>query len=92
VFLGTKGQIRFGFWRKVTEVYLTEPFGDLPAREWIKREGESAGWVDFHNAFAAAVRAGQTPPVTGEDGRKALEIVLAVYRAAETGAPVRLPL
>jgi len=91
-FLGTKGQIRFGFWSKATEVYLTEPHGDIPAREWFRREQESAPWVDFHNAFAAAVRSGQTPPVTGEDGRKALEVVLAVYRAAETGAPVTLPL
>ena len=92
VFLGTKGQIRFGFWRKVTEVYLAEPFGDLPAREWIKRETGNDAWVDFHNAFAAAFRAGQTPPVTGEDGRKAIEIVLAIYRAAETGQPVALPM
>jgi predicted dehydrogenase len=91
-FLGTKGQIRFGYWNKVTEVYLTEPHSDLPAREWIRREQESAPWVDFHNAFAAAVRARQTPPVTGEDGRAGLEVALAIYRAAETNAPVRLPL
>ena len=92
VFLGAKGQIRFGFWRKVTEVYLTEPFGDMPAREWIKRETGGDAWVDFHNAFAAALRAGQTPPVTGEDGRKAIEIVLAIYKSAETGQPVKLPM
>jgi predicted dehydrogenase len=92
VFLGTKGQIRFGFWRRVTEVYLTESYGDLPAREWIKQETGGDAWVDFHNAFAAALRAGQTPPVTGEDGRKAIEIVLAIYKSAETGHPVTLPM
>jgi predicted dehydrogenase len=30
--------------------------------------------------------------VPGEEGRKAVEIVLAIYRAAETGQPVPLPL
>ncbi len=30
--------------------------------------------------------------VTGADGRDALELVLAIYRSAESGAPVRLPL
>jgi len=30
--------------------------------------------------------------LTGADGRDALELVLAVYRSAEIGAPVTLPL
>ncbi len=30
--------------------------------------------------------------LTGEDGRDALELVLGVYRSAETGQPVDLPL
>ena len=92
VILGAKGQLRFGFWRKVTEVYLTESFRDLPAREWIKHATEGDAWVDYHTAFAAAIHAGQTPPVTGEDGRKAIEIVLALYKSAETAQPVTLPM
>jgi predicted dehydrogenase len=92
VFLGAKGQIRFGFWRKVTEVYLTEPYRDLPAREWIKHETDGDAWVDYHTAFAAAIHAGQAPPVTGEDGRKAVEVVFAIYKSAETGHPVKLPM
>jgi len=30
-------------------------------------------------------------PITGHDGLKAVEVALGAYRAAETGAPVRLP-
>jgi predicted dehydrogenase len=99
VIVGTKGQIRLGFWNKLTEVYLTEAFTgaaysdaptSLPAREWVKWEQESVAWVDFHNAFAAAVREGRTPPVTGEDGRAALVTILAIYQSAETGSPVTL--
>src|SRR5262249_2030387 len=32
------------------------------------------------------------PMVAGEDGRSAVEIILAVYRSARTGQPVTLPL
>jgi predicted dehydrogenase len=30
--------------------------------------------------------------LTGEDGRDALELVLAVYKSAETGQPIDLPI
>ena len=35
---------------------------------------------------------GKTPAVSGEEGRKSIEIVIAVYRSAQTGRPVKLPL
>jgi predicted dehydrogenase len=35
---------------------------------------------------------GEAPRVSGAEGRDALELVLAVYRSAETGTPVTLPL
>jgi len=37
-----------------------------------------------------AVDAGREPAVTGESGRAALEIVLAVYESSRTGRPVSL--
>jgi predicted dehydrogenase len=37
-----------------------------------------------------AVDAGREPAVTGENGRAALEIVLAVYESSRTGRPVSL--
>jgi predicted dehydrogenase len=43
-------------------------------------------------AFAHSVAASEPPPVTGRDGRAAVEIILAAYRSAATGQPVRLPL
>lgn len=43
------------------------------------------------NEFCAAIREQREPAVTGFDGHKALEVVLAAYRSAETGQPVRLP-
>ena len=39
--------------------------------------------------FVDAIRQGRSPAVTGEDGYKALEIVLAAYQSAEAGEPVK---
>ncbi len=39
-----------------------------------------------------AVREGREPLVNGEEGRKPLEIILAIYRSAQTGEKVTLPL
>jgi predicted dehydrogenase len=40
--------------------------------------------------FVACIREGRAPAVSGQDGYKALEVVLAAYRSVETGQPVRL--
>jgi predicted dehydrogenase len=40
--------------------------------------------------FAAAVLAGQRPPVTGEDGRNALAFILAAYQSGDTHEVVTL--
>lgn len=42
--------------------------------------------------FVDSVLAGTEPTVTGVDGRRALEIVMGVYRSSESGAAVDLPM
>ena len=42
--------------------------------------------------FVNVISGKRAPPITGEDGLRALEVALAAYRAAETGLPVDLPL
>jgi predicted dehydrogenase len=42
--------------------------------------------------FADCVNNKLTPLTSGVEGRKSLELVVAIYRSAETGRPVRLPL
>ncbi len=90
--LGTKGQFRFGLWSGKGEAFLTEAAEGLPVREWVSKDFADAIHTDFYNDLAAALRAGRTPPVTATDGRKALEVVLAIYRSAESTQPVTLPL
>ncbi len=42
--------------------------------------------------FVQCIVDGTSPPVTGADGRAAVEIVLAAYQSSETGDSVKLPL
>jgi predicted dehydrogenase len=42
--------------------------------------------------FVGAVQTGAAPLVNGEEGRKSVEIILAIYKAAESGRAVELPL
>ena len=51
------------------------------------------GWGDDLTArmvanFVDAVLAGRPVPISGEDGLRALEVVIAAYRSAEVGRPV----
>ena len=45
-----------------------------------------AGWA----SFVQAVRAGEPPSVTGDDGRRALVVGLAARRSASECRPVRV--
>ena len=42
--------------------------------------------------FAQAVMTGGQPGTPGEEARKSLELVLAIYQAAQTGVEIKLPL
>ncbi len=42
--------------------------------------------------FVAAIESGRKPLVDGEEGRKSVEIILAIYKSSWTGKRVKLPL
>lgn len=50
------------------------------------------GHTPLYADMIDAIRTGRQPYVTGEDGKRALELVLAIYRSAAEGRPVKLPL
>jgi UDP-N-acetyl-2-amino-2-deoxyglucuronate dehydrogenase len=57
---------------------VDEPFGAAHGRQL--------------RAIFDALREGRNPPVPGEEARKAVEIILGVYRAARSGKRVSFPL
>ncbi len=54
----------------------------------IGHHGHAMQFADF----VKAIKSDGTPAVDGHEGRKAVEIILAIYKSAQTGKPVKLPL
>jgi predicted dehydrogenase len=84
-FVGTEGILRVDTWqglRLSRRGVGWEPV-DVPA-DW------PGGFDAEIGEFAASIREGRPPLVTGEDGRAALAIIQAIYRAAESANPVKL--
>lgn len=89
---GKKGQIAMNF--RGIKVFLIEPFEDLEPWKWIDLPGPD----DFPSprkavveGFSRAIRDGAEVPISGEQGRRALEIVRGAYLSMERGAPVEFP-
>lgn len=59
-------------------------------------QDQIAAWVNYGsdmdeglvNDFVASVNSNTRPPITGEDGLRAMEVALMAYESARTGAPV----
>ena len=50
------------------------------------------GHTPLYKDMIDAIRNGRKPYIDGEAGKQAMELVLAIYRSAAEGCPVRLPL
>lgn len=50
------------------------------------------GHTPLYADMIDAIKNNRDPYVTGEDGKRALELVLAIYKSAAEGRPVKLPL
>mgnify|MGYP006201989817 CR=1 FL=1 len=65
---------------------------EFPRRTFA--EGEiivAEGWKEITQSVDA-IKKDRQPAVDGAEGRKSIEIILAVYKAAESGKAVKLPL
>jgi predicted dehydrogenase len=58
----------------------------------FKRAAEPSYHAIQLQDFLRAIQSGGRPLVDGEEGRKSLELMRAIYESSETGQPVRLPL
>ena len=88
---GDKGQVILG---RQPQVYVREAWEDVPGGQWweLPPVQDSRRRENMMEKFAEAVLSGSEPPVTGWDGRQALEIVVAAYTSAEKHQPVELPI
>ncbi len=79
---GTEGQIMLG---NPLMVYTTKEIDGLEKDKWQEIQVDQS-WdtrTKYTEKFVDAVRRGIAPPITGEDGKRALEIVDAAYRSGK---------
>ena len=50
------------------------------------------GHTPFYIDVVDAIKNGRRPDICGKEGKKAMELVLAIYKSSLTGVPVKLPL
>ncbi|QNB47017.1 gfo/Idh/MocA family oxidoreductase [Thermanaerosceptrum fracticalcis] len=82
---------RIEAWR-FSENYIEEEKAILEERENEPPDVYGFGHRELIKDFIKAIKEDRQPAITGEEGRKALEIILAMFKSSETGLPVRLPL
>ncbi len=91
---------KFFFWQLAQET----PEDERIRKEYLSFPGVGIGASDpaagvtgkLHvpnfEDFLSAIDKGREPLLSGPESRKSVEIILAIYRSAETGKPVDLPL
>jgi predicted dehydrogenase len=80
--VGTLGAAR------VDHPYQEIRVADMSRTERLAAARTDAAWI--LDAFIDSVRFDRPPPISGDDGLRALELMLACYRSAASGEPVEL--
>lgn len=91
---GTNGQLRLPdpYGPGSVQVFVNEAWGTLTPGVWHTVDCPATPvFLNAVEAFARAVQAGETAPTSGRDGRRVLEIILAIYQAAAEGRTIGVP-
>jgi predicted dehydrogenase len=83
--IGERGVLRVDAFRQNLVIYPERS----PAIQW-QPWGSDANQAMLAE-FVSAIRERRSPAVTGTDGLRALEVIVAAYESARSGQPVRLP-
>lgn len=95
--LGSSGTVQAG--GKSLNVIHTWNFADTDDGEAVKAQFAEnppavvgLGHTRVYEDMVDAIQNGREPAISAEDGRRAIELILAIYQSAATGKPVELPL
>jgi predicted dehydrogenase len=77
----------------ITDYIYPEAWWEKPSNSWVSIvPPRDSAYVKELGAFCASILSDTDPPVTGEDGYKSLEIVLAAYLSVRERRWIDLPL
>lgn len=88
---GTEGELVVGDPVRIRTNEVTD-LGQAETWHTIELDDIQPAGVRLIERYAEAIRSDTEPPVTGEEGRAALELVQAAYTAGSEGETVTLPL
>lgn len=85
--IGTRGQLILD---NPLQLYITHEFENFKRNEWneIKLEQDKPCRTLYVESFARAVLDGGEVPASGEEARRALEVVLSAYESGESNSVV----
>jgi predicted dehydrogenase len=83
--IGKRGRIICDLFKNTMDIR----YGSRSVKTTFKQM--KSGWIREIEHFVECIHNNLQPQVTGEDGKKALEMVLAAYTSQETRNPVNLP-
>jgi predicted dehydrogenase len=90
-FFGTEGSLLFP---QLKKLFYSEPAKlgwHYPITEQgVKVSHEDDPYMKEFRHFAKVIRGEESPRISGEDGRRTLEVTLAIQKSGESGKPVRL--
>lgn len=89
--VGSEGVLFIGESRQRGLVRLSKAEGHVEQHFLTWRERFAQAYRDEAEHFVACIRGEAAPAVTGWDGRRALEAVLAANESIQTGQPVGIP-
>ena len=87
--LGTAGTLRIGYLRETPLTIMTKAGVSHDTVPYFMERFRDAYTTQLED-FAQNVLHGRTPPITVDDGVRALEVAIAATRARETGLPVTI--
>ena len=92
---GEKGTVKIGG-KSVNKVEVWN-FKDNDKNDNIDGEEEPPniygfGHIELYKDMIEAIRKSREPLVSGVEGKKALEVILSIYKSSLTGKPISLPL
>jgi len=90
--LGTKGVIMIGALEDTALALCTKEEGVVTSAFPSWRDRFKDAYISEIRHFVECILEDREPVLTGEDGKKAVEIVLAATKSILTGEPVELPL
>ena len=95
--LGEKGSVKVGGFA-VNKIDTWEFKDQSQEDEWVKQMKTEPptvygfGHLELYRELVNAIINGKDAMMKGEEGRKSLELIMAIYKSIETGKEVKLPL